>query len=208
MANEKKTKIKLTDAAKDLQVPTKELAAFIEDHTGEKKSSGSSITEQEMNLALEFYSQKANVTSFDEYFATKNQPRPEIKEDKKPHTPKKSHTDKMAKAEKKTEKTEKAKPVQKQEEPQQVQPAPEVKSETPVQEQPQVSKNRDEKKRPKNQHGEKTRLGGMMNSESSVVSSERVENTEKRRTVDTRGSYIELDKYNERYEQIAPADRR
>ncbi|MDE5564625.1 MAG: translation initiation factor IF-2 [Oscillospiraceae bacterium] len=37
--------------------------------------------------------------------------------------------------------------------------------------------------------------------------SERTETTEKRRTVDTRGSYVELDKYNERYEQIAPADR-
>ena len=48
----------------------------------------------------------------------------------------------------------------------------------------------------------------MMSSGSSVVSTERAENTEKRRTVDTRGSYIELDKYNERYEQIAPADRR
>ncbi|MBE6876996.1 MAG: translation initiation factor IF-2, partial [Ruminococcus sp.] len=203
MAN--KNKIKLTDAAKDLQVPTKELAAFIEDHTGEKKSSGSSITEQEMNLALEFYSQKANVTSFDEYFATKSQPRPEIKEDKKTHMPKKNHTDKMAKAEKKTEKAQ-PKPVQKPEEIQPEQPVPERKPEEPAK--PQSAKPREEKKRSKNQHGEKTRLGGVMTSESSVVSSERVETNEKRRTVDTRGSYIELDKYNERYEQIAPADRR
>ena len=85
MAN--KNKMKLTDAAKDLQISSKELAAFIEDHTGEKKSSGSSITEQEMNLALEYYSQKANVSTFDEYFATKNQPKPEMKEEKKQHMP-------------------------------------------------------------------------------------------------------------------------
>ena len=31
--------------------------------------------------------------------------------------------------------------------------------------------------------------------------------TEKRRTVDTRGSYVDLDKYNQRYEQIAPASK-
>ena len=31
--------------------------------------------------------------------------------------------------------------------------------------------------------------------------------TEKRRTVDTRGSYVDLDKYNQRYEQIAPANK-
>ena len=206
MAN--KNKIKLTDAAKDLQISSKELAAFIEDHTGEKKSSGSSITEQEMNLALEYYSQQANVSSFDEYFATKNQPKPEIKEEKKQHMPKKNRPDKMTKAEKKSEKSQN-KPVQKQETPVQNQP------EEPVQEKPAVpvqneenKKQRDEKRRQKNSHGEKTRLGGVMSSQSSVVSSERVETSEKRRIVDTRGSYTELDKYNERYEQIAPADRR
>ena len=43
MAN--KNKIKLTDAARDLQVPAKELAAFIEDHTDEKKTTGTSDTE-------------------------------------------------------------------------------------------------------------------------------------------------------------------
>lgn len=220
MAN--KNKIKLTDAARDLQVSPKELAAFIEDHTGEKKSSGSSITEQEMNLALEYYSQKANVNSFDDYFATKNQPKPEIKEEKRTHTPsKKSHTERTAKTEKKNEKNDRNqnKPVQKQEKPVPAEPVPEVKTEekvpekeTPVQTQNQNNtknfKNREEKKRTKNQHGEKTRLGGVMSTGSNVISSERTENNEKRRTVDTRGSYIELDKYNERYEQIAPADRR
>ncbi|MBR1528965.1 MAG: translation initiation factor IF-2 [Oscillospiraceae bacterium] len=214
MAN--KNKIKLTDAARDLQVSPKELAAFIEDHTGEKKSSGSSITEQEMNLALEYYSQKANVTSFDEYFATKNQPKPEIKEEKKTHTPsKKSHSEKNVKSDKADKKSEKTqnKPAPKQEKPAPEEKAP-VKQETaPKPEQTQNTesrpKNRDEKKRNKNQHGEKTRLGGVMSTGNSVVSTEqRTETNDKRRTVDTRGSYIELDKYNERYEQIAPADRR
>ncbi len=209
MAN--KNKIKLTDAAKDLQISAKELSAFLEDHTGEKKSSGSSITEQEMNLALEYYTQKANVSSFDNYFATKNQPKPVKKEEKKQHMPKKNHQDKMTKAEKKSEKSEKAqnKPAPKQDAPAQPVPAEpkpeEKKAEKSV---PQNSGKHEEKKRSKNQHGEKTRLGGMMSSGSSIVSTERAENTEKRRTVDTRGSYIELDKYNERYEQIAPADRR
>jgi len=212
MANKKK--IKLTDAARDLQVSPKELAAFIEDHTGEKKSSGSSITEQEMNLALEYYSQKANVESFDEYFATKNQPKPEIRDEKKAHTPsKKTHSERNSRADKKTEKNQN-KPVQKQEK---TAPAPaekiSEKQETPQPEQPRITenrpKNRDDKKRTKNQHGEKTRLGGVMSTGNSVVSTEqRTETNEKRRTVDTRGSYIELDKYNERYEQIAPADRR
>ncbi len=206
MAN--KNKIKLSDAAKDLQIPTKELAAFIEDHTGEKKSSGSSISEQEMNLALEYYTQKSNVSSFDEYFAMKSQPRPENRGEKKPHNPKKNRSDKMSKSEKKNEKAQKAKQQEKptiKEKEKQVKPA---EPEKPVQEQKPKQKPHEEKKRSKTPHGEKTRLGGVMSGERSVVSSERVENNEKRRTVDTRGSYVELDKYNERYEQIAPADRR
>lgn len=206
MAN--KNKIKLSDAAKDLQIPTKELAAFIEDHTGEKKSSGSSISEQEMNLALEYYTQKSNVSSFDEYFAMKSQPRPENRGEKKPHNPKKNRSDKMSKSEKKNEKAQKAKQQEKptiKEKEKQVKPAEPEKS---VQEQKPKQKPHEEKKRSKTPHGEKTRLGGVMSGERSVVSSERVENNEKRRTVDTRGSYVELDKYNERYEQIAPADRR
>ena len=37
------------------------------------------------------------------------------------------------------------------------------------------------------------------------LSSDTATTKEKRRTVDTRGSYVDLDKYNQRYEQIAPA---
>ena len=112
-------KIKLTDAAKDLQVSSQELIAFYEEHGEGKKKSGSSLTEQEVNLALEYYSQKHHVESFDAYFATKNQPKPEApaeKETKKPV--------------KKT-KTEKAEPAKK---------AEEVKAESaPVKEAPKKS---------------------------------------------------------------------
>ena len=52
-----------------------------------------------------------------------------------------------------------------------------------------------EEKSGSNQRGEKTSLTANM---ASAVPERSV------RTVDTRGSYVELDKYNERYEQIAP----
>ncbi len=184
-------KIKLTDAAKDLQISVQELTEFFEANGGEKKKKGSSITEQEMNLALEYFSQKSNVDSFDAYFATKNQPKPEKpaeKEQKKPvkktktEKPKKNETETTAAVEKVNPET---KPEPKQEE--KSEPKQERRKEEKKKKQPQV-------------HGEKTRLGG-------VMSSDRMENPEKRRTVDTRGSYVDLDKYNERYEQIAPADR-
>ncbi len=188
-------KIKLTDAAKDLQISVQELTEFFEANGGEKKKKGASITEQEMNLALEYFSQKSNVDSFDAYFATKNQPKPEKpaeKEQKKPV--KKTKTEKPKKNEAETTAAaEEVKPEPKPEA--KAEPKPEEKSE------PKQERRKEEKKKKQPQvHGEKTRLGG-------VMSSDRMETPEKRRTVDTRGSYVDLDKYNERYEQIAPADR-
>ncbi|MGN1481381.1 translation initiation factor IF-2 [Porcipelethomonas sp.] len=65
-----------------------------------------------------------------------------------------------------------------------------------------VKKEKEKKQPPKAQkHGEKQKLGTSMSMtfETTTESS--------RRTVDTRGSYVNLDKYNERYEQIAPANK-
>ena len=57
------------------------------------------------------------------------------------------------------------------------------------------------KKQPKAQnHGERTKLNVSFSSETASTAT-------KRRTVDTRGTYVDLDKYNERYEQIAPANK-
>ncbi|MDE6729786.1 MAG: translation initiation factor IF-2 [Oscillospiraceae bacterium] len=205
-------KMKLTDAARDLQVSPKELVVFLEEHLGEKKTTSSSVTEREVNLILEFYSQKSNVSSFDAYFATRNQ---EQKNQKNQNTkqnqrnPKnQANQDKSRKPRKPDSKSD-AKPDAK----------PDLKSNpkhdkfqiNPNSANSGIKKQRKEEKRRKapQERGEKTRLGGIISTESVVSSEQRpAENSGKRRTVDTRGSYIELDKYNERYEQIAPADRR
>ena len=84
-------KIKVSEAAKDLQLSAKELLAFLEEHGSGKKTTSSSVSEEELNLALEYFSQKSQVENFDAYFATKNDPRPEkpVKEEKKPAPKKK-----------------------------------------------------------------------------------------------------------------------
>ena len=233
-------KIKLTDAARDLQISPKELVTFLEERLGEKKTTSSSVTEREFNLMLEFYSQKINVTSFDDYFASKSKPKSAFisetkkagKQEPKKEFKKKSKSQKQAdnmnQPQKEQQKPvqsqkEQQKPVQSQKEQQKpVQPQREQQKpvqsqkgqQKPVQSQKEQqkpvqannnnnnNKHRDEKRKKAPQvHGEKTRLGG-------VMSAGRTESPEKRRTVDTRGSYIELDKYDERYEQIAPDDKR
>ncbi|MDE6657441.1 MAG: translation initiation factor IF-2 N-terminal domain-containing protein, partial [Oscillospiraceae bacterium] len=122
-------KIKLTDAARDLQISPKELVSFLEERLGEKKTTSSSITEREFNLMLEFYSQKVNVNSFDDYFASKksafvSETKKENKQEPKKEF-KKKNQDKKFKSQKQGEKSspkeqtksvqtpkEQAKPVQ------------------------------------------------------------------------------------------------
>ncbi len=212
-------KIKMTEAAKELQVTVQELSAFFEQHgEGKKKNASSSITEQEMNRALEYYSQERGVDSFDAYMETRHQPKqkaeapapapakPEKKAAAKPaktETPAKTEAPAApAKAEAPVKAEAPAEPAKTEVPAETPAPAAPAKAETPAKaEEAKPAKRREEKKKkPAQVHGEKTRLGG-------VMGSERVETGEKRRTVDTRGSYVDLDKYNERYEQIAPADR-
>ena len=139
------------------------------------------------------------------------------KTEKMPEKPKAEKADEN----KKTEKAVTEKPVEKTEEPvkkaeavlenKEAEKAPEapktepIKTETaqkPAKEDETVQKpdsnnNKKAKKQPKAQnHGERTKLNVNFTSETASTSTQR-------RTVDTRGSYVDLDKYNERYDQMA-----
>lgn len=102
-------KIKLSDAAKDLNVSSQEIMDFFAEKGDTKKKASTSLTEEEMNIVLEHYTKLHEVKTFDEYFASKNDPKPEPKEEPK--------AEKKPKTEKKTEKAEKtAKAAPKKEE--------------------------------------------------------------------------------------------
>ena len=60
--------------------------------------------------------------------------------------------------------------------------------------------------KPKKQQAKAQKHGERLHVEVEMASADSI-TTEKRRTVDTRGSYVDLDKYNQRYEQIAPANK-
>ena len=110
-------KIKLSEAAKNLNVTPQELINYFAEKGDTKKKNGSSINEDEMNLLLEHYSKLNEVQSFEAYFASASQPKPEKEEKtkaKKTASKKKSDdAEKTEAAEKKAEpkkkKTETAK---------------------------------------------------------------------------------------------------
>ena len=67
-------KVKLAEAAKDLKIENQELIDFLEKYDGTKRKNTTALTDEEMNIILENYSQKNQVESFDDYFESKNKP--------------------------------------------------------------------------------------------------------------------------------------
>ena len=103
-------KIKLAEAAKDLQMSPKELAAFLEEQTGSKKNASSAITEEELNLALEYFSQQSQTDSFDEYFASRSQPRSAFVQDYQKSGKKQDKSNKGKKSDKSEKQDRKSEP--------------------------------------------------------------------------------------------------
>ena len=192
-------KVKLSDVARDLQIPTQELIGFYQerDEKGNTKKGVTGLTPEEINLALEYYSQKTQVDSLDAYFASKDKPKPKQEKksgDKKPADKKpadKKNSDKKPAEKKAADK----KPADKK-------PQPEKKAEVKKPAAPQAQKH----EKPKKQQAKAQKHGERLHVEVEMASADSI-TTEKRRTVDTRGSYVDLDKYNQRYEQIAPASK-
>ena len=192
-------KVKLSDVARDLQIPTQELIGFYQerDEKGNTKKGVTGLTPEEINLALEYYSQKTQVDSLDAYFASKDKPKPKQEKksgDKKPADKKpadQKNSDKKPAEKKAADK----KPADKK-------PQPEKKAEEKKPAAPQAQKH----EKPKKQQAKAQKHGERLHVEVEMASADSI-TTEKRRTVDTRGSYVDLDKYNQRYEQIAPASK-
>lgn len=204
-------KVKLSDVARDLQISTQELIGFYQerDASGNTKKGVTGLTPEEINLALEYYSQKSQVESLDAYFASKDTPKQ--KQEKKPSE--KKPAEKKASSEKKQ--SEKKQPDnKKQQKPQAAEKKPQAqKSEKPAEKKPAVAEtakpkqnNAPKHEKPKKQQAKAQKHGERLHVEVEMASADSI-TTEKRRTVDTRGSYVDLDKYNQRYEQIAPANK-
>lgn len=219
-------KYKLSELAKDINAAANEVIECLSVLGGEPKKSGAFLTPQEVGYVMEYFTQKNQVESFEAYYANNVKPKP-AKEEKpaaKAEKPKKKPAAKADKAEKaepaKAEKPKaenkpapkaESKPAPaKEEKPAKTEPA---KAEKPAQTaQPKAEpvaekadkKNKKQEKAKKQEHGEKKTLVGKSSDSASDKGYTVSENSSQNyRTVDTRGSYVELDKYNEKYDNLA-----
>ncbi|MCL2696827.1 MAG: translation initiation factor IF-2 [Oscillospiraceae bacterium] len=186
------TKYKLKDAAKHLGITPQEITALLKDHLdAPKKPATVPLTVEEFDVILEIVTRKNEVANFDAFFAMrkKAEPKPEPKKPaaKKPAV--KTAADKTAPA----KPGEKIKPVR---------PKPAAKP--AVQQQPPAPKKPKSTLTPRpikaavDINTVKVNDPPRVRQKGEAV--QRGEQVTKR--VDTRGSYVELDKYNERYDKM------
>jgi len=199
-------KYKVSELAKDLGVSSNEIIECLGKAFDAGKKNSSSLLDEEINYVLEVYTQKNQVDSFDAYFAAKTtskkeEPKAEPKKEAKLQ-PKAEPKAEPKKEEKKTK--PQPKPEVKKEEPKKAE-APKTEPKKAEPKKPEV-KPQQKKKEPakKKEQGQKIIFGGKTDDNvKGYTVSEGTQSVSKRKTVDTRGSYIELDKYNERYDNLA-----
>ena len=115
--------------AKDLNIPVSEITDVVQEYFGVQKKSQASLSEDELSVVLEKYSQSNQVKNFNSYFASASKPKTEKKEEKPAEKPAKKaekkpepnkEADKAEKVQAKSETKTEAKPEAK----------PEIKTET------------------------------------------------------------------------------
>lgn len=84
-------KYRVHEVAKDLGVTSKEIIEVLRKYVGEEKKHMTSLTEKELNIIFEYYTQKNQVENLDEYFASAKESSKEIPEFKPQETTKQKH---------------------------------------------------------------------------------------------------------------------
>ena len=220
-------KYKINAAAADFGMNVKEISALLKDTAGIDKKSGASLTPEETNILFAVLTKKTEVKSFDDYFATGKTAREEVEKAKKAKKDQNLAAQmailEQLKAAQEAElaakraakaaaegKTEEVKPAPKKEtpktepkketpkaEPKKAEPKKaESKKEEPKKEEPKKVEHKPSDPKPFEARKKEDRPAGAAPNRGPA----------ERRTVDTRFSNVDMEKYNEKYENIAPAN--
>ena len=177
------TKYKVSEAAKDFALQSKSVIDLLAKYFEEPKKSSSTLDSTELDVLFDVLTQENSVENFNAYFAMQKQ------EEKKPE-PKKGEPKKAA-----PKKDEPKKDAPKKDEPKKAEPKKEApkKGDGKKGAAPQEKKHGESSPNPFKKHEKKSDAPMQSRTKGEM------------RTIDTRADNVELDKYNERYENIAPA---
>ena len=225
-------KYRLHEVAKDLNVPNKEIIELLEKYFGETKKHMTALTDDELNVVFEHFTQKNEVESLNPYFEAKTKEEPEKKpapkaEKPAPKAPAKDQPSKQekkplqnkntnAKGEGKAQTSRQEDRGQNSTRPQNARPQQNNRgkmdnSRFEAAKSASMNKpNRPEKQTRPQQASAAQRAQQTAKSAAPASNMAKMEQTHYEKTVrhvDTSKVDINLDKYNEKYEQIAPATR-
>ncbi len=184
------TKYKVNEVSKDLNMQNKEITDILGKYFEEPKKSSSALDTKELDVLFDVLTQEKSVQDFNAYFAMQK------KEEKKPEPKKEAPKKDAPKSEKKAEAKAGKKDAPKKEQ-------------DKNNNQPKKADNKPENKGDKKaapvekKHGEST-LNPFKKHEKKNDGPMQSRTKGEKRTIDTRADNIQLDKYNERYENIAP----
>ena len=211
-------KYRVHEVAKDLEIPNKDVIDVLKDYTGETKKHMTALTEDELDLVFESFTQKNNMDSLDGYFAegTKQeeplvtveqeaapaaQAQPEQAKQPAPKAPKaaKAPQAEPARAPGKTQEQKPVQPAQQDGQPQRkaVKPG----KITPVRPRPEAQQGQQAQQN--QQRRPAPAAQGTAQSSAAPRGGEGYARRSEGRVVDTRSSNVELEKYNEKYDRLA-----
>ncbi len=205
-------KYKISDLAKDFGMSSKEIIALVLELTGEEKKSGTALVEGEIALVFDAITKKHSVKSFDAYFATGAEARAAAAKKRQDEKDKK-----LAEQMAILEQLKAAAAAEAKKEEELKKPEPAKKAEVAKKAEP---KKAEAKAEPKKENKSADKKENKKTEEAKAYDGPLVAPPKKEkkpgvapnrgpaqlRHVDTRTSNVNIDKYNEKYETIAPAN--
>lgn len=177
-------KYKVRDVAKDLGVSVKEISDILEKNCGVTKKAMATLEESELNIVFDAVTQKNNVANLDKYFASRNKTaepaKAEIKAEKKANN-KDNGKDNKGRDNKNGKKNDRK---------------------------PENKDNRAEGKKqgkPQDKPAKQTKAETKPEAKPVEVTSEEETSTRKRRIIDTRAINVDVERYNQKYDDLANA---
>lgn len=207
-------KYKVSDMAKDLGVQSKDITEILTQYTGETKKSGASLNEHDLDIIFEVITQKNEVESFDAYFKTGEVAHAAAAAQRQAAKDKKL-AEQMAILEKlkaaaeaeKAEKEGKSAHQKAQTKHAKETKKPAEKRTTPAKEEkPKKTQQEKVQSQPKDEKKSQPVVIEPKQKKEKVPGAAPNRGPAQMRHVDMRSSQVDMEKYNEKYERIAPAN--
>ena len=186
------TKYKVNEVAKDFGLQTKDITEKLAKYFDEPKKSQTALDTKELDVLFDVLTQDNSVSDFNAYFAMQKKAEKAPKKEEKKEPKKQENKDAQKKA---PQKKDGNKPEQKKQE--------KAADSNKNKNEKANNKKAEEKKPEQKKHGEST-LNPFKKHEKKNDGPMQSRTKGERRTIDTRAEDIQLDKYNEKYENIAP----